>query len=675
MNTHMKSCRKKMICPYDCPSSCGVTAVIESGRVTKTEGDPCHPVSHGMLCGKMRSYADEINSPSRILTPLKRSGPKGSGQFSPVSWEEAGRIITERWKEIICENGSEAIGYCYYSGVMSVIQRHCIQALFSRMGASELVKTLCSSAKGSGYASVVGNTGCLDPRELKDSSLYLIWGSNVVSTRLPVLKDLTEARRAGKKVILIEVYGTPMAPYCDETILIRPGTDGALALALMHELDRNHWSDEEFLNFYGIGYPQFRETLSSYSPEWASEITGIPAETIRSLAARYASAAAPAILLGSGLSRYGNGAMTVRLITILSLFTGAWKKPGGGLCGCTPYGISYFDGTVVKRPDLRRNSPKHTININQLSHALSKTGDSVLLRSLYVAGSNPACSVSDQLGVKKGLMREDLFTVVHERFLTDTAKYADIILPATFSAEQSDCYEAYGYCTMAAAPKLVEPAGEAKSNWDTITLLAKGMGYDDPYFQNSETDMVRQLICTPTKTSSFLSEKDRRKLLDGCTISMPFSNHTDFQTPDKKFYIINERLSEPIPHYTESYGGPESLRLISVPSRFTLNSIFYSHPGQIKKRGPMSLIMHKEDALRRGIENGDSVICFNDLAQVTFTASLTDQIAKGTVAAVGVYSMEQSTSGLTCNALHHARLSDEGAATTMNDNTVEVRKA
>lgn len=668
----MKIYTQKTICPYDCPASCGFTVWTDGRQILKTEGDDSHPVSQGLLCGKMRHYADDIHSEDRILTPLKRSGKKGSGSFTPISWKTAVNETTSRWKELIEKEGASSIAYCYYSGVMSIIQRHCIQGFFARMGACELVKTLCASAKGDGYASVAGATGCLDPRELISSDLYLVWGSNVAATRFPTLKDLTQARKSGKKIILIEVYAEPMAPYCDEIILIRPGSDGALALAMMHVLAENDLADEAFLKEYGLGYEEFKKTLSSCTPRWASEITGIPADTIIALALCYGRASAPAILLGSGCSRYGNGSMTVRLITILSLFTGAWKKPGGGLCGCTPSGGSYYDHSLIQRPDLRRNTPERTVNINRLSLALTGKDAQPALKSLYVSGGNPANSVSNQKGVLEGLAREDLFTVVHERFMTDTARYADIILPATFSVEQSDCYEAYGYCTMAAARKIIDPPKDAKSNWNTVTLLAKAMGYTDPYFQATEEEMYEKLIQTPTPLSARLTKEERAALLKGDVISMPFADHTDIKTPDKKFYIVNPNLSEPMPHYTESYGGAEDLYLISVPSRYTLNSIFQTHKKLSENRGPMILVMNTEDARVRGIEDGSTVLCGNDLAEVEYTAKVTDLIAKGAVAAVGIYNCSQSPGGFTCNALHHPRLSDGGEATTMNDNKVNV---
>ena len=669
----MTTYTQKSICPYDCPYSCGFVAVTDGKRILKVDGDPEHPASRGILCRKMRHYPEAIHSDRRILTPMKRIGEKGKGEFVPVSWEEAILEITDHWKSLIRTDGAEAIGYCYYSGVMSPIQRHCCEALFHRMGACQLVKTLCASAKGAGYADVVGQTGCLDPRELKDSDFYLVWGSNMPATRLPDMKTLAQARRAGKKVVQIEVYGEPMANQCDETFLIRPGTDGALALAMMHILLQEGLADEAFLRESGIGCEEFCRTLPSYTPEWAAGITGIPADAIRRLARLFGGVKAPAIILGSGISRYGNGAMTVRLITILSLFTGAWKYPGGGLCGYNPTPGPYIDLALIQRPDFL-TAPTRRININQLAAALTGTPAYPPLKSLYVSGANPACSVSDQKRLREGLAREDLFTVVHDRFLSDTARYADFILPAAFSVEQSDVYLAYDCCTLSAARRIIPPPGEAKSNWDTICLLAKGMGFEDDYFDRTEEDMLELVLRTPTPASRCLNAEDRERLLAGGTVSLPFSDHTRFGTPEGKFYLVNPNLSEPMPRYIECFGGPEPLHLVSVPSNRTLNSIFQQHEGMVRERGPMALVMHPSDAEVRGIHDGDRILCRNDLAEVEFAARISSQIAPGAVAAVGIYASSQSPNGLGCNALHHARLSDEGEATTMNDNTVEVAR-
>ena len=314
---------KKAVCPYDCPTTCGFKAVIEDGKLKKIIPDENHPASAGILCRKMRNYERSVNSPDRILTPLMRTGKKGSGEFKKISWDEAVDIIGERWQDIISRYGAGAVVYCYYSGVMSDIQRHCGEAFFNRMGARPLVKTLCSTAKGVGYASVMGRTACLDPREIGGADMYIVWGSNMTATRIQSMPDIVRAKNEGKKVVLIEVCAEAMKNFCDEKILVKPGTDGALALAMMHVLVREGMADENFLRENTDGYDEFKETLPEYTPEWAEKITGVPAEAIEKLAVEYGSAKAPVIILGSGNSRYGNGAMTVRLITILSHFTGA----------------------------------------------------------------------------------------------------------------------------------------------------------------------------------------------------------------------------------------------------------------------------------------------------------------------------------------------------------------
>ncbi len=659
---------KRTVCPYDCPTTCGFFVETENNKVIKTIADKDDPASRGLMCRKMRNYEKSINSDKRILKPLIRDGKKGGGRYREASWDEAVKLISGRWKEIIKKNGAESVAFFNYAGVMSDIQRNCGEAFFNRMGACELIKTLCSTAKNVGYSNVVGKTGCLDPRELKDSDFYIVWGANMTATRLQSMPDIINAKRLGKRVILIEVYAEPMRAYCDETILIRPGTDGALALAMMHVLVRDGLADTEFLTVNSDGYNEFKETLPEYTPKWAQEITGIPAATIESLAAEFGRAKAPAIILGSGNSRYANGAMTVRLITILSMLTGAWLNKGGGLCGCTPIDTSYVDLNIIKRPDFK-NGPVRKININQFGAAIKDNR----IRSLYVYGGNPANSVSDTKAVIEGLKREDLFTVVHERFMTDTAKYADVILPATFSVEQTDIYEAYGYCTLQTAFKTVEPPGECKSDWDTFCLLAKAMGYEDEYFTKTAEEMLCIVLNAPTEAVKRLSDEKRETLRNGGSVSMPFSNHTEWKTNSGKIKIVNEKLPEPMPRYVECRGGEYPISLISVPSEHTLNSVFTNNPDLAGRRGAMRLAMHTEDAAERGIKNGDRIICFNDLAEVEFEAFVTDNIAKGAAAAVGIFKADQTFNGLGVNALQHDYLSDMGEATTMNDNTVEIR--
>lgn len=662
---------KKSICPYDCPTSCGLVIETDGKKILKVKGDENHPATQGLICRKMRNYEESVHSKYRILTPLKRIGKKGEGKFEKITWEEAAQEITDKWKKIIKEDGPSAILPVYYSGVMSVIHRNCGDALFNKMGACSLVKTLCSSAKGAGYNSVMGSTGALDPRELENSDYYIVWGSNMKATRIQALPTLIKARKEGKKVVLIETYSKPMEKYCDEVILIKPGTDGALALAMMNVMVEENLQDEEFLLEKSIGYQEFKKTLKQYTPKWAEEITGIPKDVIVKLAREYASVKAPAIILGSGNSRYTNGGMTVRLITILSIFTGAIKYPGGGLCGVSPTSLSYIRKDIITRPDFRTNKAR-VININQVSSAL--VDENQPIKSLFVYASNPIGSISNQNKMIKGLMRDDLFTVVHERFMTDTAKYADIVLPATFSVEQDDVYTSYGYCTLATANKVIEPPKECKSNWDMFRLLAKYMGYDDEYFKKTEREIFDELIEKSLEDVENLTQEQKYILKNGGAISTPFENHMDIKTKSGKIQIINDEMEERIPRYTENIGQNYPLNLVAVPSCETLNSIFLEKNKVVEKRGKIKVKINSKDASKRDIKNGDEVVCFNNLGEVGFIAEVTDTVAQNTVIAEGVYNRDFAINGKLVNALHDDRLSDIGEATTLNSNTVEIKR-
>ena len=663
---------KKTICPYDCPTSCGLIVETDGKKIINVKGDKNHPATQGVICRKMRNYEESIHSNDRILTPLRRTGKKGQGEFKEITWEEALTEITNKWKEIIDKDGPSAILPVYYSGVMSVIHRNCGDALFNKMGACSLIKTLCSSAKVAGYNSVMGNTGALDPRELKDSDYYIVWGSNMKATRIQALPDIINARKLGKKVVLIETYSKSMQGYCDQVILIKPGTDGALALSMMNVMVKENLQDEQFLLEKAEGYEEFKETLKQYTPEWAEGVTGIPKDIIINLAREYASAKSPAIILGSGTSRYTNGGMTVRLITILSIFTGAIKYPGGGICGTSPTSSSYIDTDIVARPDFRENNAR-MVNLNQVSSALVDEKNPI--KSVFVYASNPVGSISNQNKMIRGLMRDDLFTVVHERFMTDTAKYADIILPATFSVEQDDVYTSYGYCTVATAKKIIQPPSQCKSNWETFSLLAKYMVYKEDYFYKTEREIFDELIQKSLEKVDDLDKTQKDILRSGGAVSTPFENRLDIKNKSGKIKIINDEMEERIPRYIENIGQEYPLNLVAVPSCETLNSIFLEKDKVIKQRGKIKVKINSKNALERNIQDGDEIICFNNLGEVGFIAEVTDTVAINTVIAEGVYNMDFAINGKLVNALHDDRLSDIGEATTLNSNTVEIKKS
>ena len=607
-------------------------------RILKVQGDPAQPFWGGMICNKMQHYERQIHSPNRILNPLKRVGEKGEGRFERISWEQAVQEITDRWKEIIKESGPDAIMGVSSSGTQGIIQKFSVDALFNKMGACRMVMTLCSSAKEAAYQSCVGGAGCLCPTEMADSDYIMIWGSNVKATRIHFLKIIEQVRKRGKKVVLIEACACDTAKYCDEVVLVRPGSDGALALAMMHVLERESMMADEYLKESAVGFEEFKATLSQYTPEWAQQITGVPAEVIERLAREYGSASAPSILLGTGPSRHGNGGMNCRLIMILSAVTGAWRKPGGGYAGRNPKSGPCVDEKLVSRPEWRTHFGR-IVNINLLAPILADTKCNSKIRAFYIAGGNPVNSVSDQKAMIQGLKREDLFTVVHERVMTDTAKYADIILPATYSVECTDCYSAAGYCTFGTAYKVIEPPGECKSNWDVAALLAKGMGYEEEQFSYHEEKMLEILLEHPLEPLTALGDEEWNILRKGGVVRVPYSDHTHFPTPSGRFQIVDESQEHAVPCYIEDFDEEEPLRLIAVPNFYTLNSIFFGREDLIKKRGTMRLIMNPEDAGERGIKEGDEVVAFNDLAEVPFTAAVSELITKGAVAVSGVYDL------------------------------------
>ncbi|MCH1982346.1 molybdopterin-dependent oxidoreductase [Ruminococcus sp. OA3] len=662
---------KKTVCPYDCPASCGLIAETDGNRIYRIIGDPDHPATHGVTCAKVRGYVRSLYDRGRLLMPMKRTGRKGSGEFVQISWKEAVEIIALRFGEIIEKDGAQAILPAVYSGVMSDIQRFCGHAFFNYMGASELVMSLCSSAKGEGYAQVMGKTRSLDPGELKDSDCILVWGCNAAATRIHSMADLVNGKKHGKKVILIDTYENPTARAADEVVLIRPGTDGALALSMMQVLVEEGLADVQFLEEETEGAGELIETLGDYTPEKTEQITGISPAQVRRVARAYAAAQAASVLLGSGISRHRNGAMTVRLITILPAFVGAWKYKGGGICGCTVSGGEVFQMDLIRRPDFRKKRCRK-ININQLASALTGDIQGPPVKGLYVYGLNPANTVSNQKKLLEGLQREDLFTVVHERFMTDTARYADILLPAAFSVEQSDVYRSYGYFTAGYAKKIVEPAGECKSNWDTFRLLARAMGYREAYFEMTEEEMVRKVL---QEAGSYLRERpedERAKIQSGECVLFPAANHRIYRTKSGKIEIVNREAEIPVPAYMPVENDTYPLHLIAAPSVHTLNSTFVERADLRARRGIMSLLIHPDDAKERNIKDGERILCFNDLAEVEFQAEVTARVKKGTVIAEGVYDIAHSLNGLTVNALHHERLSDCGEATTLNDNTVDI---
>ena len=662
---------KKMrsVCPYDCPDACGLVVDVEDGKAVRVVGDKEHPFTRGVLCPKMANYERTVHSPERLITPLQRVGAKGAGLFAPISWETAIGLIADKWKEIIQEHGAESILPCSYAGTMGIIQRNAGHPFFYTMGASRLDRTICSPAKGYGWDAIMGSTLSVHPDEVMDSDLVILWSSNAVATNIHFLHGVQEAKRRGARVWMIDTYENDTAKIVDKVFLVKPGSDGALALGLMHVLVRDGMTDEAFIANYVQGYDELKaKILPDYTPAAVSAITGIDAAEVVALAHAYATAKAPFISLGSGLSRYGNGAMATRTIIALPALIGAWAKQGGGLLNSVAT-ASAIKTALVTREDLMEK-PTRMINMNQLGDALNQAENP--LKSIYVYHYNPAAVNPDQNKVLRGLAREDLFTVVHERFMTDTAKYADIVLPCTSSLEHSDMYRSYGHYVVQRSLSAIPPVGESKANKEVFTLLAKAMGYEDPVLHLTADEQVELLIDSGT---TWLDQINKEKLRAGEPVELPLPKNykMTIKTPSGKIEIYNPREADPLPRFFPPYGDTAPFWLMTAPSLYGLNSSFCERPELIKKRGAMPLLMNPADAQAKGLLDGQQVMVFNERGEVVFTLAVTNKVPSGVVIAEGVWNLSQGFNGRTVNTLTSQRLTDRAGGSTFYDTKVDVR--
>jgi anaerobic selenocysteine-containing dehydrogenase len=656
-------------CPYDCPDTCGLLVRVEEGRAVAVQGDPEHPHSRGTLCPKMAHYEQTVHSPLRLTTPLLADGPKGSGAFRPISWEEAVQRITARWREIIAGHGAEAILPYSCSGTMGLVQQNAGHAFFHKLGASRLARTICTPAKHAGWEAVMGRTPALPPATAAQSDLVLLWGLNAVATNLHGFNHVRAARRAGGRTFLIDTYATASAALADRVFRVRPGSDGALALGLMHLLVREGLEDRGFLQAQTQGFPELADqVLPAFPPERVAALTGLSVAELEELALAYGRARAPFILVGNGLSRYGNGGMTIRTLTCLPALVGAWARPGGGAFAGVS-GAGDFRMETVTREDFLPG-PVRTVNMNQLGHALERL-DAPRVMSLYVYHSNPAAVAPDQNAVLRGLARPDLFTVVHERFLTDTARHADIVLPATSSLEQSDLHRSYGsYCIQRVRPA-IPPVGQSRSNWEVFGRLAEAMGFTEPFFRQSADDLIDHLLEQPSPAREGL---DVAALDAGIPVELPVPAPGRWRTPSGRIELLNPKLDPPLPEYHERHSERPGLpfSLMTAPSLYGLNSSFQEQDRLRALAGGMRLLMNPDDGSALGLRDGQAVRVRNDLGEVRFQLALTAKVPPALVVAEGVWWTRFAPGDRTVNALTSQRLTDLGGGSTFYDNRVEV---
>lgn len=750
-------------------------AHVEGDRLVRVEGNPAHPFTRGHLCRKVAHYEERVYSPDRLLYPMRRVGPKGAGRFERISWEEALDEIVARWQAIIAEYGPEAILPYSYAGTMGVVNMAaCEGRLWNRLGATRLARTICSTAGEAGHTYTLGWSGGIDPEAFALSKFIIAWGTNLCSTNVHQMVFIREAQKRGATFVVIDPYHTRTAQSADWFVQVKPGTDTALALAMMHVIFAENLHDEEYLEQHTIGWRALRERAAEYPPERASAITGIPAEEIASLGRRYATEQPSAIRMGYGLTRNSNGGMIARTITCLPALIGAWRKPGGGLLLSTS---SHFpwNRAAVKRPDLTplsqgsparglptgdwhrfqglgegrkaggeggseihtlpglppspqpsprwgegpfplslsgrgdggegKRPPIRTVNMNELGKALTELTNPPIM-SLMVWNCNPAAVTPNSNLVRRGLEREDLFTIVHEQMMTDTARYADILLPATTQMEHLDLHFAYGHLYVQLNQPAIPPLGEARPNIEVQHALAKRLGFTDPCFEETAEDIIRKALDTEelramgityeylcehgfAKISSPLSLSGRGDGGEGRTppLFLPFMDGRGFRTPSGKIELYSEQAArdgfDPLPRYEPLAESPEGnpelacrypINLLTPAAHHFLNSSFANIPSLQKAEKEPRIWVNPKDAAARGIQNGDWLRVWNDRGEVRLKAVVSQNVKPGVAWSPSLWWHRDSPLGGNVNALTSDRLTDMGGGPTFHTNLVEFEK-
>lgn len=675
------------VCPLDCPDTCGLLVHKKDGKIVKVEGDRKHPITKGAICNKVRHMANRVHHPERLMYPLRRVGVKGEGEFEVISWEEAINEIADRFRQLSATYGPESIlPYSFYGNMGVLNVEGMDRRFFNALGASRLERTICNSAGSVGWRYTMGFDGGVSPEDTVNADVFIVWGGNIVSTNMHQVVLAEQARKAGAKVVVIDVHHNRTAQWGDWFVPLYPGTDTALALGLMHILFRDGLTDDSFLENYTVGHEELCEHVESYTPEYVSEITGVPAADIEKLAKLYGEAKVSYIHIGNGLQHHDNGGMNVRTIACLPALTGQWLKCGGGAKKSNS-GYAALNSRALIRPELHPNPNTRMINMNRIGEALEMTEQPV--KGLFVYCSNPVVVAPDAERVRAGFAREDLFTVIHELFMTDTARYADIVLPSTASFENIDLYKSYWHHYIQLQEPILEAPGECKSNVEVFSLLGQAMGFDSEIFGETELEMIKGALDYPR--NPYLNGVTLERLVKERYVKLdmtPQASYLDrLSTPSGKIELYSKAMEKaglpPLPTYTplkEGYDGvrrPKSsdaypLMFISPPNHNFLNSTF----GNVEKhqkleKGPI-LQIHSEDALTRGITDGAEVIVYNARGTIELQAKVTDKMLPGTVISQGLW-WEGKGKPQRVNVLTPDRLSDMGNGATFFSATVEVR--
>jgi anaerobic selenocysteine-containing dehydrogenase len=668
-----------------------------TGRAVRMRGDRAHPFTDGFLCQKVANYLERVYHPGRLLTPLRRVGRKGEGKFEPIGWGEAVRVIADRFQQIsMGSHGPQAILPYSYAGTMGKLQYASLdRRFFHRLGASLLDRTICATAGGVGCDITLGTRAVVDPAAVEQSRYIVNWGSNTKVTNVHLWAVMLRAQKAGAKIVTIDPHRSRTAASSDWWIPVRPGTDAALALGILHVLFRDGLQDQDFIDRFCLGGEELRSrVMNKYPPDVVASITGLPVDTIERLAHELGTTKPAFIRLNYGLQRHGGGAMAVRTVCCIPAVTGDWRHPGGGAMLSTSK-LYPFDDAFLTRPDLIPPGTR-TINMTQLAEALHGELPGPPVQAFYVYNSNPAAVCPDQSRVLKGLMRDDLFTVVHDQFQTDTADYADIVLPATTQLEHFDIHNSYGHLYVQVNRPAIAPLGEAKPNTEVFRLLAKAMGFEDELFAMTDEELARRAFSAPKgnfAANTFSGITFEHLLTNGpARLNLP-ENWTpfaegQFPTPSGKceFFSPHEQAAgrDPLPHYIPPHEDPQTkpelaakypLQLITPPTPSFLNSTFVNVDTLRARAGEPVVEIHPTDAAPRGIANGDRVQVRNDRGRLLAKAVVGETVQPGVVVSFGIWWNKYTEQGVNVNTMTSTKLTDQGGGATFYDNLVEVEKA
>jgi anaerobic selenocysteine-containing dehydrogenase len=667
---------KRAVCTKDCPDTCGLLAKVEDGRIVTVKGDPDHPFTAGFICQKAGHFPEHVHSPKRITDPLRRIGPKGAGKFEVIDWDEALDEAASRMKSVSSEFSPEAILPYSYAGHMGLVHRNAGHAFFNRLGASCLNYTICSAAATAGYDASLGSGPSTEIQSACRSDYIIIWGSNTLTTNVHAWPHFSMARKAGATLVVIDPYRNRTAQRADVHLMIKPGTDAALALAVMNVLIEQDMIDRDFIAQKTTGFEKLKVRAAKYSPDRTADICGIREDLIVQLAEGYGRARAPYIRTGWGPARQLKGAMAMRTIALLPALVGAFDKPGGGITrmlGGAPSDLSRLTRSDLQPPDTR------TVNMVELGNALTKL-DNPPIKLLYVYQSNPAVVAPQSREVLAGLAREDLFVVVQEMFQTDTTNYADIVLPGASFLEVSDLYRAYGHNYIQMSQPVIPPVGQSRSTLTIFQDLAARLGFQDEVFSLDEMDFIESFLI---EDSPYLEGIDFEALKLGraMRLNIPSNPYIDgFLTPSGKVEFYSQAMADqgldPLPDgqpLRDSDGGDGyGLEFITPPHHLFLNSDFNEIDGLRERAGQARVMIHPETARTRGIADGDRVRVFNDRGECSFLARVTDDTQTGLLVAEGLHWPSLSPGG-GVNQLTSQRLTDMGETCAFHCNLVEVQ--